>query len=592
MKRSALPALLTTALAALALPAAAATPGGLDPSFGTGGIATVPVAPAAADRFLAAAPGPGGSTYAAGFTNVGGNDTAMVVARLGPDGRPDRAFGRDGVATVNVAPGRAGAELARGVGVQSTGQVVFGGPAESLEPGGDSRDLDVYVARVTPSGAPDPSFGTGGVVRLNLSPGVVTNASTGAFRTDTSWGLTVLPDDKILVSAARGHGTAPDRLDSDLALIRLLPDGRLDPGFGTGGVTIVNTTATVAGATENLVDVPRQTVAQPDGKVVAGFYATGSPGAVLRLARLLADGRLDTTFGTGGIATAPVLGPESTVAEVYDIASQGDSFVVTGYGRRGAAGTVDMYAARFRADGAWDTTFGTNGVTTIDIAGQDDRGRDLTVLPDGRAVLVGSGKPTADNLDALVVVLTRDGQLDTGFGTGGILLTDLGGPSDSLFGVAQTSAGSVVAVGYVGASPSSGDDAAAVRVTTGLATGYRLAAADGGVFAFGDAVFAGSMGGQRLASPVVGLAASPSGRGYWLAAADGGVFAFGDAVFAGSVGGRRLASPVVGLAAFPSGRGYWLAAADGGVFAFGDAVLAGSVGGRRLASPVRAIALG
>ena len=62
-------------------------------------------------------------------------------------------------------------------------------------------------------------------------------------------------------------------------------------------------------------------------------------------------------------------------------------------------------------------------------------------------------------------------------------------------------------------------------------------AADGGVFAFGDAPFEGSTGGQHLNAPVVGMAATPTGHGYWLVAADGGVFAFGDAPFEGSDGG-------------------------------------------------------
>ena len=62
-------------------------------------------------------------------------------------------------------------------------------------------------------------------------------------------------------------------------------------------------------------------------------------------------------------------------------------------------------------------------------------------------------------------------------------------------------------------------------------------ASDGRVFAFGDAVFYGSKGGQHLDEPVDGLAATPDGKGYWLEASDGGVFAFGDAVFYGSVPG-------------------------------------------------------
>ena len=53
---------------------------------------------------------------------------------------------------------------------------------------------------------------------------------------------------------------------------------------------------------------------------------------------------------------------------------------------------------------------------------------------------------------------------------------------------------------------------------------------------------------------MVGLAATPSGQGYWLVAGDGGVFAFADAPFLGSTGGMALNRPVVGLAATPSGR--------------------------------------
>ncbi len=116
--------------------------------------------------------------------------------------------------------------------------------------------------------------------------------------------------------------------------------------------------------------------------------------------------------------------------------------------------------------------------------------------------------------------------------------------------------------------------------------GYWSVAADGGVFAFGDARFLGSTGALRLARPMVGMAANPSGNGYWLVSSDGGVFAFGDASFHGSTGALRLTAPVVGMAATPSGRGYWLAAADGGIFAFGDARFAGSTGSLRLNSPV------
>ena len=116
--------------------------------------------------------------------------------------------------------------------------------------------------------------------------------------------------------------------------------------------------------------------------------------------------------------------------------------------------------------------------------------------------------------------------------------------------------------------------------------GYWNVASDGGLFAFGNAAFHGSMGGQHLNRPIVGMAATRDGKGYWEVASDGGIFAFGDAGFYGSTGGIALNRPVVGMAATPDGKGYWEVASDGGLFAFGDAGFYGSTGAIALNRPV------
>ncbi len=121
---------------------------------------------------------------------------------------------------------------------------------------------------------------------------------------------------------------------------------------------------------------------------------------------------------------------------------------------------------------------------------------------------------------------------------------------------------------------------------TATGRGYWLLGEDGGVFGYGDAKFYGSTGNSHLVKPVVGMAATPSGHGYWFVAADGGVFAFGDAKFYGSTGNIALREPIVGMAATPTGRGYWLVASDGGIFAFGDARFHGSTGNIALHRPV------
>ncbi len=128
--------------------------------------------------------------------------------------------------------------------------------------------------------------------------------------------------------------------------------------------------------------------------------------------------------------------------------------------------------------------------------------------------------------------------------------------------------------------------------------GYWLDASDGGIFAFGDAGFYGSIpglgilpagypgAGRKLAAPVVGMVPSATGHGYFMVAADGGVFAFGDAVFAGScpaIGG--CAGAAVAVMPDASGNGYWLVTATGHVYAFGDAPFLGAPGGN-VGSPV------
>jgi hypothetical protein len=120
-------------------------------------------------------------------------------------------------------------------------------------------------------------------------------------------------------------------------------------------------------------------------------------------------------------------------------------------------------------------------------------------------------------------------------------------------------------------------------------TGYWEVASDGGIFAFGSAPFYGSMGGQHLNKPIVGMTVDPATGGYWLVASDGGIFAF-HAPFYGSTGDITLNKPIVGMAATPDGGGYWLVASDGGIFAFGNAQFYGSTGNITLNKPIVAMA--
>ncbi len=436
---------------------------GLDESFGTDGVAPIPLAAADGDRLLSVTVGKDGKIYGVGFVAAAG-DQSMAVARVKADGSLDTTFSDDGFATVNVAPGGKAVETSRGIAVQSTGKVVVAGVFEH-DPAADgdaARDTDIGLSRFDATGKLDATFGTAGTTKVDLSTGLIIPPAAGATTTtasvvgDTMYGLTVLPDDRLVAVGAKpaeGEG----RTDLDWALMMFTADGVLDPTFATGGVLTID----VAGGHES----PRQALVQPDGKIVMSGYTrnTATPPVVVpSLVRILPNGTLDTSFGTSGIAQAQLL---PAVAEAYEVGMQGDAYVITGYGRATAEEKVDLIAARFTANGTWDKTFGTDGLVRINIANDDDRGRDLVALPDGRILIAGSGKPDATNINAMLVLLEEDGALDTGFGTGGILQVDLGGPADSFFGVALTADGKhAIVAGYKGAEPTTGDDAVIARV--------------------------------------------------------------------------------------------------------------------------------
>jgi hypothetical protein len=119
-------------------------------------------------------------------------------------------------------------------------------------------------------------------------------------------------------------------------------------------------------------------------------------------------------------------------------------------------------------------------------------------------------------------------------------------------------------------------------------TGYWLVASDGGIFSFGTSSYYGSIPAvglhpagsglpNSLNAPIVAMVPSVSGHGYFMVASDGGIFAFGDARFAGSCPGiGGCAGKAVSVMPDSTGKGYWLVTDTGAVYAFGDATFYGA----------------
>jgi uncharacterized delta-60 repeat protein len=380
----------------------------------------------------------------------------MAVARVDATGKLDTTFGTNGYAVANAAVGGKTVELARGIAIQPDGKIVIAGPMEKdpKATGDAARDTDVAVARFDNTGKLDTTFGKGGIATIDFGTGRATSAT--AFVGDTSWGLGVAGERVVVFGSKLADGA--NRTDTDFVLAGLTKAGVLDTTFGTNGMTVV-------GSQNNSGDNPRHLTVQTDGKILATGYSNVGGVVMPHLIRTSANGQLDSTFGTNGVASATVL---PGVAESYAVQQQGDKYILAGYGRGADSNEkVDLIVYRFTSAGQLDSTFGTNNLTRVDIAKEDDRARNVLVLPDQRILATGSGKKTAANIDAMMVLLGKDGAPVADFGTGGNLISDLGGPADAWYGVALSAdKKSVWVAGYKGTDANSGgnDDAVIARV--------------------------------------------------------------------------------------------------------------------------------
>jgi uncharacterized delta-60 repeat protein len=412
------------------------------------------------DRFYGVAHDASGNIFATGHAADATSSTAdyaTVLVKFLPSGAKDASFGTAGVVNYNAAVG-AGGELARGIVVQSTGKVVVSASVEHA--GGDPRDRDVAIMRFNTNGTLDMTFGTNGVRILDLSSGEVPDGGLPDGGTtlvpENTWGLSAFPNDDLIVLGAR---KADGRTDTDFAMVKLKADGATDMTWATSGMFTLD----ISNASGN----PKTTAILPDGSVVGSGYMGGGSGPVPVIWKLTPAGALDTSFAMNGVFSQPVL---AATTEVYGIALQGTNLVTAGYGRATTSEAVDFLSIRLTAAGALDTTYGTNGFVRVDIGGFGDNGRALAVLPDNRVAMLGGGRPTMNDVDAVVAVLTPDGKPDTTFGPNGFRAYDLGGNSDFFWaGSVAPDKKSLAVVGLKSGTPANdagppGNDDAAILI--------------------------------------------------------------------------------------------------------------------------------
>jgi|GEM_PF-2088653 len=234
----------------------------------------------------------------------------------------------------------------------------------------------------------DPTFGTGGIAIHDLGAReVVLDAQ-------------LAPDGRIYVV-----GIEDTDITNAMLLACFLPDGQLDPAFGTAGVVI---TTEPSGSSRGV-----EVELQPDGKILVGaqVFVSGTEYHMM-VRRFLPNGTLDASFGTGGEWRSNLQLREET----YTMSLRPDGKILIA--GKWANPWPQHYGVVYcvNADGTTDTSFGTNGAAQLPY--QDNWPLHSLVQPDNKLVV--SGIVGLD--DAIVVRLNTDGSLDTGFATDGALI--------------------------------------------------------------------------------------------------------------------------------------------------------------------------
>jgi uncharacterized delta-60 repeat protein len=201
---------------------------------------------------------------------------------------------------------------------------------------------ETELRKFTANGQLDTAFGAQGVI--NKPFGFVT------ANTDS---MAITSGNKVLVV-----GSEPLAGVGALAVAQYTSAGVLDGSFGTAGKAVFPGGAGSACA-ENQSKILEEVVVGADGKIRAVGNCAGKP----VLITVAANGTLETTFGTGGYAMLPS-GLYSYFNLSLAVDASGRVLVAAQY----AGDRSGLIVSRFTTGGVLDTSFGTGGEITLDLA--------------------------------------------------------------------------------------------------------------------------------------------------------------------------------------------------------------------------------
>lgn len=337
-------------------------------------------------------------------------DTKFALYRLNVNGSDDTSFDGDGNAFIDLGGNDMGYSLA----LQPDGRILAYGQS----------DTKMVLIRLWQ----DATFDSGGRQTLGFDEPLI-----GPGSRQSGNALAIQSDGKLVVAGQIENASSTN---TDMALARFLPDGRLDTSFGTLG----RITYGFGGH-----QAARALAIQSDGKiVVAGYtYPISGGNKDFMVARFNPDGTPDGSFGLGGFTVTDFLGGDDYG---WAVALTPDEKIVVAGTVVAGAGTASPHnvfgVARFNSDGTLDTSLAGTGHALMGFSlGPNHWVSSVLVQADGKIVVggwVGS--------DFALTRFNTGGGLDSSFGTSGKTITDMGG-DDYLYALVQDGYGQIYAAG-------------------------------------------------------------------------------------------------------------------------------------------------
>ncbi|MBP7400651.1 MAG: T9SS type A sorting domain-containing protein [Chitinophagales bacterium] len=345
---------------------------------------------------------------------IDGTVTNLVLIRLNPDGTYDTSFGEDGIASVDLGISQF-VEQSIPLAIQDDGKLV----TVLHKKNGDYYD---YAAiRFNTDGTLDTSFDGDGIAEQDVF-----------YQNDFPTAVAIQSNGKILV-----YGTGTSGSFYKIGLVRFNSDGSLDESFSIDGQFIYD----FGYGDNSSSDVH----VLPDGKIMlAGYAAMDGTSRDVFAIKLNEDGSFDTSFGEDGIAVF-------AISVYFDFCGSSfikeDGKILFCGSITPGSGDYDPFALQINADGTMDTSFGTDGITVIDLGDRPDYGRFITEQSDGKILITGYNDQF-DTIKCVVIRLNEDGSLDNTFGTEGKTIFSTGNPDYRGEAMAIQNDGKILVTGW------------------------------------------------------------------------------------------------------------------------------------------------